>query len=125
MASDETLEGSLARWAPLRIAAAKDPEEAERLRVAAKSLERLVSDPGLQMVQRWLFAEQQKTLSYLLRQPGNDRADTYALKRAHAAGVAEGLRHAIETPKAVLEIARQVAEQQQRLAELAEQEGTR
>lgn len=122
MAADPEV-GNVARWSPLRVAALKNPEEAERLRVAATSLQRLVSDPGLQMVQRWLLVEQQKALTYLLQKPGDDRADTYALKRAHASGVAEGLRHAIETPRAVLEIARQVAEQQQRDAEMAEQEG--
>lgn len=83
----------------------------------------MVADPGWRLVQRWLATEQQKILSYLLRAPGNDRADTYALKRAHAAGVLEGLKHAFDTPQAVLEIARQVAEQKQRDAETAEQEG--
>jgi hypothetical protein len=112
------------RWAPLRTAALRDPEEAARLRAAAKDLQRVVSDAGWAYVHRWLATEQQKTLTYLLRSPGDDRADTYALKKAHAAGYAEGLRHAFTTPHAILAQAEQVARDQQRAAELAVQEGT-
>lgn len=109
------------RWSAMRTQALNDPEEAERLRVAAKDLERVVSDPGWEYVHRWLATEQQKTLNYLLRQPGNDRADTYALKKAHAAGYCEAMEHAFRTPGAILGIAMQVAEAYQRAAEAAEE----
>jgi hypothetical protein len=106
---------NLARWASLRGA---DPDA---LRAASKDLAQVLSGPGWQFVHRWLASQQQTTLNYLLRQPGNDRADTYALKKAHAAGYLEGLQHAYETPQAVLEIAKQVAERQQQAAEAAEE----
>lgn len=93
--------------------------------MGAKDLEQFLQGPGWQVVQRWLASEQQKALAYLIDRPGQDRADQYALKRAHASGVLQGLKLAYDTPRAVLEISRQVSEQQQRAAEMAVQEGER
>lgn len=113
-------EGSLAWWAPLRTQALSSTEEAERLRVASKGLERMVSDPAWLYVQRWLATKQREALGKILGEPAADaRADAYALKKAYHSGFLEGLQKAFDTPEAVREIAKQVELAKQQAAEAA------
>lgn len=81
----------------------------------------MVSGPGWQYIMRWLASHQRATLSYLLRPPGNDRADTYALKKAHAAGFLDAVEHIASTPDAIRKIAKKVELAQQLAAEAAEE----
>lgn len=113
---------NLAWWATVRTEALKEPAEAERLRGAAKSLQRLVPDPGWVYVQRWLATKQREALGKILSEPPTDvRADAYALKKAYHSGFLDGLQKAFDTPEAILKIAKQVELAKQQAAEAAEE----
>jgi hypothetical protein len=117
---DEVAAVNVAAWAQLRDQKTLAPED---LRAAHKHLTEIQDHPGLKFIQWWLAGQHRAHVDLILRQPSDDRADTYALKRAHLAGFAAGLQHAMATPNAVLHIAEQEMERQQRAAEQAAGQG--
>jgi hypothetical protein len=117
---------SLGPWATWRVRNRPDAggEDLDRLRIAGKHCEEMIASQGWQVLQNWLALQQQAKVELLAAEPTSELAETYAVKRAYAAGFLKGLKHAYDTPKALIRIAEQELEWAQSASEeLARRQG--
>jgi hypothetical protein len=117
---------SLGPWGSWRVRNNPDATGADldRLRIAGKHCEELVATQGWQVLQNWLAVQQVAKVNFLTAEPTSELAETYAVKRAYAAGFLKGLKHAFDTPQALIKIAEQELEWAQRASEeLARRQG--
>jgi hypothetical protein len=117
---------SLAPWSAWRIRnhPEKTAADLDALRIEAQHAKDMIASKGWVLLSRWLAAQQATRVNLLAAEPTSEPAEAYALKRAYAAGYLKGLKHAYDTPNALIQIAEEELEWAQKAGErLAREQG--
>lgn len=100
---------SFAQWARWRIQnnPAKTASDLDELRVQAVHAKEMVATKGWAFLREWLAGVQTRQINVLSAKPTEQTADGYALRHAYESGFLAGIRHAYDTPQALIAIAEQ------------------